>query len=436
MIQDEPLQGQPVNALNHFRAYPVRLPVLHAHHGNLAHGTTSRLEPLGPVLVPLLAAHVGFVYFNRSPEGNPVILKGLPDSHRQVPCRLLGHVQVPVELHRKDALQARGHEVDGDCPRLATQGRVVHEGVRLDREVLPARPAAVGLRLPSGPLLDVVRVALRAVYAVRPPHFGEPPLRRLIIGEHAEQCLDRESLSECLAGCLVCHLSYLRIMGIVYPKTGMMSSSFCLKKVDFLYKISYGLVPTEEGHDTEDRRIRDLRQAGPIMAAPTNAAAIANTFLDIQAADNSKFPEIDPMKLQKLLYYSQAWWLGGMDSDLFSDDIEAWPWGPVVRDIYVQFTEFGREPIIGKRAVGLVGSGGDFSSYVLREPDDVPENIRIYLDSVWSTHKEFTGVQLSNATHAQSEPWAIVKRRYGSLEDKPKIPSELIRDVFRAKQAA
>ena len=169
------------------------------------------------------------------------------------------------------------------------------------------------------------------------------------------------------------------------------------------------------------------------MAAPTNAAAVANTFLDIQAADNSQFPKIDPMKLQKLLYYSQAWWLAGMDSDLFSDDIEAWPWGPVVRVIYVQFIDFGREPIIGKRAVGLVGSGGD---YKIREPDKVPEDIRRYLDNVWSTHKEFTGIQLSNATHAQGEPWAIVKQRYGSLEDKPKIPSELIRDVFRAKRAA
>ena len=171
------------------------------------------------------------------------------------------------------------------------------------------------------------------------------------------------------------------------------------------------------------------------MIPPTNAAAVANAFFDIQAEDNCDFPKIEPMKLQKLLYYSQAWWLAGANSELFSDDIEAWPWGPVVRNIYVQFTEFGCEPIIEKRAIDLVCSGNNISNYELREPDGVSENVRGYLERVWTTHKRFTGIQLSNATHAPGEPWTIVKQRYGSLDGKPKIPNELIRDVFRAKQS-
>ena len=90
------------------------------------------------------------------------------------------------------------------------------------------------------------------------------------------------------------------------------------------------------------------------MTEPTNAAAVANAFFDIQAADQDQFPSIDHMKLQKLLYFSHAWWLAGKESELFTDDIEAWPWGPVVRNIYIQFNEFGREPIVGKRASELV----------------------------------------------------------------------------------
>ncbi len=81
----------------------------------------------------------------------------------------------------------------------------------------------VGLRLPGGPLLDVVGLALRAPDVFRPPDFREPPFRRFVIRENAEQFLDRESLSECLAGCLVCHILYFRIMEIVYRKTGRMS---------------------------------------------------------------------------------------------------------------------------------------------------------------------------------------------------------------------
>jgi uncharacterized phage-associated protein len=40
------------------------------------------------------------------------------------------------------------------------------------------------------------------------------------------------------------------------------------------------------------------------------------------------------MKLQKLLYYSQAWSLVWDESPLFGERIQAWSNGPVIRDIY------------------------------------------------------------------------------------------------------
>lgn len=40
------------------------------------------------------------------------------------------------------------------------------------------------------------------------------------------------------------------------------------------------------------------------------------------------------MKLQKLVYYSQAWSVVWEDDVLFSDPIEAWKNGPVVRDLW------------------------------------------------------------------------------------------------------
>lgn len=171
------------------------------------------------------------------------------------------------------------------------------------------------------------------------------------------------------------------------------------------------------------------------MTAPACAAAVANAFLDIQEADNTRFPLIDQMKLQKLLFYSHAWWLAGRDDELFPEDIEAWPWGPVVRNIYTQFNGFGREPIQGRRATELIRTGDGFLDYTFQEPKVVSPEVREYLEQVWETHKSMSGVQLSNATHAPGEPWTIVKDRYGSLDDKPRIPNELIRDVFKAKLA-
>lgn len=165
-----------------------------------------------------------------------------------------------------------------------------------------------------------------------------------------------------------------------------------------------------------------------------SAAEVANTFLDLQSRDSSDFPRIDHMKLQKLLFYSQAWWLAQMPNELFNEDIEAWPWGPVVRDIYLQFKDCGGDPIIGKRAKMLGKASPHSSEYTLIEAPPISDDtVRGYLADVWEKHKSSTGIQLSNATHEPGEPWTIVKERYGSLNGKPTIPTVLIKDVFRSK---
>lgn len=43
------------------------------------------------------------------------------------------------------------------------------------------------------------------------------------------------------------------------------------------------------------------------------------------------------MKLQKLVYYCQAWSLCWDDAPLFSEEIQAWANGPVVRELFKKF---------------------------------------------------------------------------------------------------
>ena len=43
---------------------------------------------------------------------------------------------------------------------------------------------------------------------------------------------------------------------------------------------------------------------------------------------------VTAMKLQKLLYYSQAWSLVWDEAPLFHERIEAWAYGPVVPEVY------------------------------------------------------------------------------------------------------
>ncbi|WP_126245392.1 Panacea domain-containing protein [Chitinophaga rhizosphaerae] len=73
------------------------------------------------------------------------------------------------------------------------------------------------------------------------------------------------------------------------------------------------------------------------------ANQIASWFLaytDTHAGDT-----ISPMKLQKLIYYAQAFHLVQFDKPLFNDKIEAWMHGPTVPSIYERFDNEDRSGI-------------------------------------------------------------------------------------------
>ena len=55
---------------------------------------------------------------------------------------------------------------------------------------------------------------------------------------------------------------------------------------------------------------------------------------DVTAYIISKTRNLDAMKLQKLLYYSQAWALVWDSRPLFPSKIEAWANGPVIREVF------------------------------------------------------------------------------------------------------
>lgn len=175
------------------------------------------------------------------------------------------------------------------------------------------------------------------------------------------------------------------------------------------------------------------------MNAPTTAAAVANAFLDLQNVDPDKgrFPPIDQMKLYKLVYYAQAWWLAHYGTPLFPEDVHAWPWGPVVPELYGHFKSAGSGAIQEQRATVMQKAGEGWLDYTFVEPPPPEHGVLEFLRQVWETHKSLSGVELSNATHALGEPWTIVKDLHsGDLSRKPMIPLDVMRDVFVGKMSA
>ena len=74
-----------------------------------------------------------------------------------------------------------------------------------------------------------------------------------------------------------------------------------------------------------------------------NVFDVANLF--IQIANQSEDDSITNLKLNKLLYYAQGTFLARTGKPLFSNQIEAWTFGPVVPEIYQKYKVCSNTPI-------------------------------------------------------------------------------------------
>lgn len=109
---------------------------------------------------------------------------------------------------------------------------------------------------------------------------------------------------------------------------------------------------------------------------------------DVTAYILNRQGPMSAMKLQKLIYYAQAWALVWDESPLFSERIEAWANGPVVRGVYGHHR--------GTFEVRPPWSLGD--------PDRLAPQQRETIDSVLNFYGDKSAQWLSDLTH-QERPW-------------------------------
>jgi len=119
--------------------------------------------------------------------------------------------------------------------------------------------------------------------------------------------------------------------------------------------------------------------------------------LDVAAYILAERGPMTAMKLQKLVYYSQAWHLVWDEEPLFEARIEAWANGPVVPDLYRQH----RQRWNLERGEKL---GGDPSKLTDSEAETIDIVLRAYGDKPahW----------LSELTHREA-PWREARTRAG-----------------------
>lgn len=111
----------------------------------------------------------------------------------------------------------------------------------------------------------------------------------------------------------------------------------------------------------------------------------AATYFICRASEDGNI--ITHLKLQKLCYYAQGYSLALMGAPMFSDPIEAWEHGPVVRAIWNRYKQYRKSPIPA--------------------PDQLPEIERWRAKTLETVHKRYgwmSAWELRNRTHDEL-PW-------------------------------
>ena len=153
--------------------------------------------------------------------------------------------------------------------------------------------------------------------------------------------------------------------------------------------------------------------------------SVANYFLEL-AKKNGQV--LTPMKLQKLVYYAMGWFAGYTGKPLVDEAPEAWQYGPVFPNLYHEFKNFGSKPIT-RKAVEL---DCDFEDVEISTPEG--SDVRAFLDNIWNSYSKYTGIALSEMTHAIGTPWEITWREAQGVRN-ISIPFELIKEHFEATAA-
>ena len=129
--------------------------------------------------------------------------------------------------------------------------------------------------------------------------------------------------------------------------------------------------------------------------------------IDVAKYILTKTGEMTAMKLQKRVYYSQAWSLVWDESPLFEEDIQAWASGPVVQVLYSYHQ--------GQLKINKdTFTDGNVNTLTPNQKDSI--------DKVLEALQDKSGQWLSELTHMES-PWKDARGNLKSTENSDNIIS-------------
>lgn len=133
----------------------------------------------------------------------------------------------------------------------------------------------------------------------------------------------------------------------------------------------------------------------------------------ILSIDSEQGETISNLKLQKMLYYLQGFFIAIFEKKLFEEPIEAWQYGPVVKEVYFHFKDFGSSSIsinTDEKSIELTQIESELFEEVMKE------------------YGQFSAIKLMNMTHEEL-PW----KKTFSENPQGEISYELLDSYFKTQ---
>ncbi|MCT4708810.1 DUF4065 domain-containing protein [Enterobacteriaceae bacterium H11S18] len=137
-----------------------------------------------------------------------------------------------------------------------------------------------------------------------------------------------------------------------------------------------------------------------------SANAVANAFID--RAAQGKIPDLTPMKVQKLLFYTQSWFLklyGGRP--LIDDSFARWRHGPVITSLYHELKNYGYQSVTSKLTRAVPSPEGNGVRLITPDVDPNDKMAIDLIDRIAEVYGKYSGTQLSAMTHAEGTAWSL-----------------------------
>lgn len=113
--------------------------------------------------------------------------------------------------------------------------------------------------------------------------------------------------------------------------------------------------------------------------------------------------EITNLYLQSLLFLLQKEFIKKNGKKLFSDEISAWNYGPIIENVYYDYSGFGSLPL------------WIFKEF--EEPEKINKEIKVFIDDFISKFKNYDYYELHNLSKLPNGAWENAIKRESYIEE-------------------